>query len=52
MKAIEFDKKFDEGEDISQFLDIYKARRPIKNQKENNEVPLAERSRSQASCKH
>ncbi len=28
MKAREFDKKFDEGGDISKYLDIPKARRP------------------------
>ncbi len=28
MKAKEFDKKFDEGKDISKYLDISKARRP------------------------
>jgi len=28
MKAREFDKKFDEGEDISKYLDVSKARRP------------------------
>jgi hypothetical protein len=27
MKAKDFDRKFDEGEDISQYLDISKARR-------------------------
>jgi hypothetical protein len=33
MKAKELDKKFDEGEDISQYLDISKARRPLLEQK-------------------
>lgn len=28
MKASEFDKKFDEGEDITDFLDLEKASRP------------------------
>lgn len=28
MKAKEFDKKFDDGEDISAFLDLTSARRP------------------------
>jgi len=35
MKAREFDKKFDEGGDISQHLDISKARRPKQEQKMN-----------------
>lgn len=33
MKAEEFDKRFDEGEDVSQHLDISKARRPVQEQK-------------------
>ena len=36
MKAKEFDKKFDEGEDVSQYLDISKARRPVQEQKRVN----------------
>jgi hypothetical protein len=36
MKAKEFDKKFDDGEDISQYLDISKARRPGQEQKRVN----------------
>lgn len=36
MKAKEFDKKFDSGEDISQYLDITKARRPGQEQKKIN----------------
>jgi len=36
MKAREFDKKFDEGGDISQHLDISKARRPKQEQKRVN----------------
>ena len=36
MKAREFDKKFDEGVDISQHLDISKARRPEQEQKRVN----------------
>ena len=36
MKAKDFDKKFDEGEDISQHLDISKARRPEQEQKRVN----------------
>ncbi|HEX7533842.1 MAG TPA: CopG family antitoxin [Syntrophales bacterium] len=36
MKAKEFDKRFDEGEDVSQYLDISKARRPIQGQKRVN----------------
>jgi len=34
--AKEFDKKFDEGEDISDFLDWSKARRPMLDQKRIN----------------
>jgi hypothetical protein len=33
MKAKEFDKKFDEGRDISKHLDIAKAKRPGQKQK-------------------
>jgi hypothetical protein len=36
MKAREFDKKFDEGADISQQLDMSKARRPEQEQKRVN----------------
>ena len=36
MKANELDKKFDEGEDISEFLDLSKARRPGQEQKRVN----------------
>ena len=41
MKAKEFDKKFDDGEDVSQYLDVSKARRPIQEQKRVNvDFPL------------
>jgi hypothetical protein len=41
MKAKEFDKKFDEGEDVSRYLDISKARRPVQEQKRVNvDFPL------------
>ena len=41
MKAKELDKKFDEGKDISQYLDITKARRPEQEQKRVNvDFPL------------
>lgn len=41
MKAREFDKKFDDGEDISKYLDISKARRPAQEQKRVNvDFPL------------
>jgi hypothetical protein len=41
MKAKEFDKRFDKGEDISQHLDISKARRPVQEQKRVNvDFPL------------
>ena len=36
IKADDFDKKFDNGEDISEFLDISKARRPGQEQKRVN----------------
>ncbi len=36
MKAKEFDKKFDGGEDITQHLDLSKARRPEQEQKRVN----------------
>jgi hypothetical protein len=41
MKAKDIDKKFDEGEDISKYLDISKARRPEQEQKRVNvDFPL------------
>jgi hypothetical protein len=41
MKAKELDRKFDEGEDISSYLDITKARRPGQEQKRVNvDFPL------------
>ncbi|MCX5977550.1 MAG: CopG family transcriptional regulator [Coprothermobacterota bacterium] len=41
MKAEEFDRKFDDGEDVSQVLDISKARRPVQDQKRVNvDFPL------------
>jgi len=41
MKAKEFDKKFDDGEDVSQHLDLSKARRAIQEQKRVNvDFPL------------
>jgi hypothetical protein len=41
MKAEEFDKKFDEGEDVSQYLDTSRARRPVQEQKRVNvDFPL------------
>ena len=36
MKAREFDKRFDEGEDVSKYLDMAKARRPGQEQKRVN----------------
>jgi len=36
MKASELDRKFDDGEDISQFLDLSEARRPGQEQKRVN----------------
>lgn len=41
MKASEFDKRFDEGEDISEFLDLSQTRRPGQEQKRVNvDFPL------------
>ncbi len=41
MKAKEFDKRFDEGEDVSRYLDVSKARRPVQEQKRVNvDFPL------------
>ena len=36
MKASDLDKKFDEGENISEFLDLSQARRPGQEQKRVN----------------
>jgi hypothetical protein len=36
MKARDFDKAFDSGEDVTQFLDCSKARRPEQQQKRVN----------------
>jgi hypothetical protein len=36
MKAKETDKRFDEGEDITNYLDVAKARRPGQEQKRVN----------------
>ncbi len=41
MKAKEFDRKFDDGEDITAYLDISRARRPEQEQKRVNvDFPL------------
>jgi len=41
MKAREFDKRFDEGEDVSKYLDVAKAKRPAQEQKRVNvDFPL------------
>ena len=41
MKAREFEDKFDEGEDISQYMDVSQARRPKQEQKRVNvDFPL------------
>jgi len=41
MKACEFDKKFDEGKDISKYLDVSKARKTKQEQKRVNvDFPL------------
>ncbi|HUT02544.1 MAG TPA: CopG family antitoxin [bacterium] len=36
MKADELDKRFDEGKDVSEYLDLSKARRPGQEQKRVN----------------
>ncbi|MBI3617654.1 MAG: CopG family transcriptional regulator [Candidatus Omnitrophica bacterium] len=36
MKVKDFDKKFDEGRDVSRYLDMSKARRPEQEQKRVN----------------
>lgn len=36
MKAKDFDKKFDEGQDVSKYLDLSKIRRPGQEQKRVN----------------
>ena len=36
LKADEFDEKFDEGEDVTEYLDVAKARRPGQTQKRVN----------------
>jgi macrodomain Ter protein organizer (MatP/YcbG family) len=36
MKADEFDKKFDEGKDVTRYLDLTKARKPVQEQKRVN----------------
>lgn len=41
MKAREFDKRFDAGEDVSNYLDVANARRPEQQQKRVNvDFPL------------
>ena len=41
MKAKDFEKKFDEGKDISKYLDVTKAKRPGREQKRVNvDFPL------------
>jgi hypothetical protein len=36
MKAEEFDKKFDAGEDVTRYLDLSRARKPVQVQKRVN----------------
>ena len=36
ISAEDFDKKFDNGEDVTEFLDIEKAKRPGQTQKRKN----------------
>ena len=36
MKAKEFDRKFDEGENVTRYLDLKKIRKPVREQKRVN----------------
>ena len=36
MKAKEFDKRFDDGEDVTKYLDFSKIRKPVQEQKRVN----------------
>ena len=36
MKAKEFDRKFDEGEDVTRYLDLHKIPKPVREQKRVN----------------
>ena len=36
MKADEFDKKFDKGEDVTRYLDLSRMRKPVQEQKRVN----------------
>jgi len=36
MKAEEFDKKFDDGKDVTRYLDLSRTRRPVQEQKRVN----------------
>jgi hypothetical protein len=36
MKAREFDRKFDQGEDVTGYLDLSRARKPVQEQKRVN----------------
>jgi len=41
MKAKEFDSRFDEGEDVTRYLDLLKIRKPVQEQKRVNvDFPL------------
>lgn len=41
MKVKEFDRTFDSGEDVTEFLDLSRARRPEREQKRVNvDVPI------------
>lgn len=45
MKAEDFDKKFDEGKDVTDALDLSKARRPMREQKRvNGDFPTLPRT--------
>jgi hypothetical protein len=36
MKAKDFDRRFDEGEDVTEYLDLSKIRKPVQEQKRVN----------------
>ena len=44
MKAKEFDTRFDEGEDVIEFLDLSKAKRPSKSPRLQPEQSTGERA--------
>jgi len=47
MKVKEFDEKFDNGEDITEYLEVSKAKRPKHDQKRVNNKRVALRFKNQ-----